>query len=164
MGFGDAEAGLRALAHELGLNEFVRFTGWAELDLIRGTLSTSDVCVDTMPKTPYSDAATMNKILEYMSVGRPIAAFDLVESRVSAGEAAVFARPDDVRDLADHILALLADPERRASMGRFGRERIENELAWEHQKRYLLAAYDELAARKGRRPIRHDISPRPEDE
>lgn len=152
MGSGDAEAGLRDLAHELGLDEFVRFTGWAELDLIRRTLSTSDVCVDTMPKTPYSDAATMNKILEYMSVGRPIAAFDLVESRVSAGEAAVFAKPDDVRDLADHILSLLADSERRASMGRFGRERIENELAWDHQKSYLLAAYEALAAMKGRRP------------
>lgn len=150
MGSGDAEAGLRALTHELGLDAFVRFTGWAEIDLIRRTLSTSDVCVDTMPKTPYSDAATMNKILEYMSVGRPIAAFDLVESQVSAGEAAVFASPDDVRDLADHLLTLLADPARRASMGRFGRERIENELAWDHQKAYLLAAYDKLAAMKGR--------------
>ena len=164
MGSGDAEAGLRALAQELGLDEFVCFTGWAEIDLIRRTLSTSDVCVDTMPKTPYSDAATMNKILEYMSVGRSIAAFDLVESRVSAGEAAVFARPDDVRDLADHILALLADPERRARMGQVGRERIENELGWEHQKGYLLAAYDQLATMKGRRPTVQPGGLQPEDE
>ncbi len=62
----------------------------------------------------------------------------------------MFARPDDLHDLADHILALLADPARRASMGRSGRERIENELAWDHQKTYLLAAYDKLAAIKGR--------------
>ena len=150
MGSGDAEADLRAQSARLGLDGALHFTGWAELDLIRRYLSTSDVCVDTMPKTPYSDAATMNKILEYMSVARPIAAFDLIESRVSAGEAAVFARADDEQDLADQILALLADPARRERMGHFGRCRIENQLAWEHQKAHLLAAYAKTQALKGR--------------
>jgi glycosyltransferase involved in cell wall biosynthesis len=150
MGSGDAEEGLRELCHSLGLDDWLHFTGWAELDLIRRYLATSDVCVDTMPKTPYSDAATMNKILEYMAVGRPIAVFDLVESRVSAGAAAAYATPDDVHDLADTILALLDDPQRREAMGQFGRQRIENELAWVHQKAHLLAAYDRLSALKQR--------------
>jgi glycosyltransferase involved in cell wall biosynthesis len=150
MGSGDAENGLRALSSSLELDSHIHFTGWAELDLIRRYLSTSDVCVDTMPKTPYSDAATMNKILEYMSVGRPIAVFDLVESRVSAGEAAVYAKPDDVQDLADNILELLDEPKKREEMGRFGRERIENELGWEHQKGHLLAAYSKLRSLKRR--------------
>jgi len=148
MGSGDAEADLRALSAELGLDDYLHFTGWAELDLIRRYLSTSDVCVDTMPKTPYSDAATMNKILEYMSVGRPIAVFDLVESRVSAGAAARYAIPDDVQDLAANILDLLADPQRREEMGRLGRRRIEDELAWGHQKVHLLAAYEACRALK----------------
>jgi glycosyltransferase involved in cell wall biosynthesis len=114
------------------------------MDLIRRYLATSDVCVDTMPKTAYSDAATMNKILEYMSMGRPVVAFDLVETRISAQEAAVYARPDDIADLSAHILALLADEERRATMGAVGRRRIEEELAWTHQKARLLAAYNAL--------------------
>lgn len=150
MGSGDAEADLRALSTRLGLDDYLCFTGWAELDVIRRYLSTSDVCVDTMPKTPYSDAATMNKILEYMSVGRPIAVFDLVESRISAGEAAVYARPDDVQDLAERVLELLDDPARREEMGRYGRQRIEHELAWEHQQDNLLAAYAACRALKGR--------------
>jgi len=150
MGSGDAEAALRALSSQLGLDSYLCFTGWAELDVIRRYLSTSDVCVDTMPKTPYSDAATMNKILEYMSVGSPIAVFDLVESRVSAGKAAVYARPDDVHDLAERVLELLHDPARREEMGRFGRQRIEDELAWEHQKANLLAAYAACRALKER--------------
>lgn len=153
MGSGDAEAELRQLSHSLDLDSYLHFTGWAELDVIQNYLSTSDVCVDTMPKTPYSDAATMNKILEYMSVGRPIAAFDLVESRVSAGDAAVYARPDDAQDLADNIIQLLDDPARRDEMGRLGRCRIENELAWEHQKWNLLAAYDKLKSLNGRRAL-----------
>lgn len=150
MGSGDAESGLRALTHSMQLDDYLHFTGWAELDLIRRYLSTSDVCVDTMPKTPYSDAATMNKILEYMSVGRPIAVFDLVESRVSAGAAAVYATPDDMHDLACRIIELLDDPGLRQEMGHFGRDRIENELAWEHQKRHLLAAYNKLGSLKRR--------------
>lgn len=146
MGSGDALAGLQAMSVELGLADVITFTGWAELDVIRRYLSTCDVCVDTMPKTPYSDAATMNKILEYMSMARPIAVFDLVESRVSAQDAAVYAIPDDVQDLANKIEELLADPVRRDEMGRYGRGRIEHELAWEHQKKYLLEAYEQLAA------------------
>lgn len=145
MGSGDSLEGLKQLSRELGLGDAMQFTGWVELDTIRRILSTSDVCVDTMPKTAYSDAATMNKILEYMSVARPIVAFDLVESRVSAGDAAVFARPDDIDDMADQILALLADDARRAEMGARGRARIEDELAWEHQKVSLLAAYQSLS-------------------
>lgn len=151
MGSGDAEADLRSLSQTLSLTPYVDFTGWAELELIRRYLSTTDVCVDTMPKNPYSDAATMNKILEYMSMAKPIAAFDLVESRVSAGEAAVYAAPLDIHDLADNILQLLADPVRREKMGNLGRMRIENELAWEHQRKYLIEAYNKLKELKGRR-------------
>lgn len=146
IGSGDAETDLQLLSAELGLDDYIHFTGWAGMDLIRRYLSISDVCVDTMPKTPYSDAATMNKILEYMSVGRPIAVFDLMESRVSAGDAAIYAIPDDANDLVDKILQLLSNPRQREEMGKVGLSRIENELAWEHQKVYLLAAYEKAAS------------------
>ena len=141
LGAGDALDDLRELARTLDVADQVTFTGWAEMDTIRTYLSTADVCIDTMPKTPYSDAATMNKILEYMAVARPIVAFDLVETRVSAQDAAVYAEPDNVEDLAAQIVALLGDESARREMGERGRARIENELAWEHQAPNLLAAY-----------------------
>lgn len=142
MGAGDSEEGLRRLSHSLGLGADVYFTGWAEVDTIVRYLATSDVCVDSMPQTPYSDASTMNKILEYMSAARPIVTFDLVESRVSAGDAAVYARPNDIADLAEKIVTLLENEPQRAYMGKVGRARIETELAWEHSKPLLLAAYE----------------------
>lgn len=145
MGSGDSLEGLKQQVETAGISSYVEFTGWVELDTIREYLSTSDICLDTMPKTPYSDAATMNKILEYMSMARPVVAFDLVETRVSAGEAAIYADPDNVQDMAEKVLTLLADPEKRAQMGQYGRELIETELAWEHQKDNLLAAYRKLA-------------------
>lgn len=147
MGTGDAELSLRDLATELGISQYMHFTGWVEMDTIRAYLSTADVCVDSIPKTPYSDACTMNKVLEYMSAARPIVTFDLVESRVSAQEAAVYATPNEVPDLAEKILALLADNTAREHMGQFGRARIVNELAWEHQSKNLIAAYDAVFSR-----------------
>lgn len=142
MGAGDAKDDLMALSAGLGLDGYVHFTGWVETETIVCYLSSSDVCVDTMPKTPYSDAATLNKILEYMAAARPVVTSDLVESRVSAQEAAVYARPGDVPDLAEKVVSLLSDEERRVRMGELGRLRIEEELGWEHQEPYLLAAYE----------------------
>jgi glycosyltransferase involved in cell wall biosynthesis len=142
MGTGDAEPSVRALSQELGLNGEMHFTGWVGMDTIREYLSTSDVCVDSIPKTSYSDACTMNKILEYMSAARPIVTFDLTETRISAQQAAVYAQPNDITDLADKIEDLLANEKARMRMGAYGRRRIEAELAWEHQRGNLLAAYE----------------------
>jgi glycosyltransferase involved in cell wall biosynthesis len=142
MGEGDARPDLVNLSHELGLEDYIHFTGWVEMDEISRYLATSDICVDSIPQTPYSDAATMNKILEYMSAGRPIVCFELCETRVSAQDAAVYAHPNDYRDLAEKIAGLLADPARRSEMGDIGRRRIENELAWSYQGPKLLEAYE----------------------
>lgn len=141
MGSGDSLDPLRRLAQELGVETHVHFTGWVEPDEINRILSASDVCVDTMPKNAYSDSSTLNKIMEYMAAARPVVAFDLVESRVSAQEAAVFVPPDDAPAFAEALLTLLADPAKRAEMGAFGRRRIETELAWEYQQQSLLEAY-----------------------
>ena len=104
-------------------------------------LSTSDVCLAPDPKNPLNDVSSMVKISEYMAMSRPIVSYDLAESRVGAGEAAVFAAPDDHAGFARLVSELLDDPERRAAMGAAGRARAESFLAWEHQERSLLAAY-----------------------
>jgi glycosyltransferase involved in cell wall biosynthesis len=142
MGAGDAEADLKIQTMDLKLSEFILFTGWVGIEMISQYLSTSDVCVDSMPKNPYSDAATTNKVLEYMSMGKPIVTFDLLETRFSAQEAALYARPDDINDLAAKIIQLLDDEELRRKMGEFGRRRIISEFSWEHQEKILLDAYN----------------------
>jgi glycosyltransferase involved in cell wall biosynthesis len=86
----------------------------------------------------------MNKIMEYMALGKPIVQFDLTEGRFSARDASLYAKQNDVVDLAEKIVALLDDPEARERMGRYGRERVENELEWKYEVPKLLAAYDAL--------------------
>jgi glycosyltransferase involved in cell wall biosynthesis len=135
---------LRQLACDLAVDEFVTFTGRVPDTELLAMLNTADVCVNPDVANEMNDKSTMNKIMEYMALGKPIVQFDLTEGRVSAGEASWYARPNDVGDLADHIVRLLDDEPARRRMGRIGRERVLNELAWEHEAPRLLAAYGAL--------------------
>ena len=141
MGDGEMLAEMQALSAALGLDDVVEFAGWVEHDYVARVLSTSDVCLAPDPKNPLNDVSSMIKISEYMAMGRPMVSYDLRESRIGAGDAAVFAAADDVDDFAAKIAELLDDPERRRAMGVAGRERAEAVLAWEHQERSLLRAY-----------------------
>jgi glycosyltransferase involved in cell wall biosynthesis len=140
MGSGEVLDEMRALAAELGLADVVEFSGWVEHDYIRRVLSTSDVCLAPDPKSPLNDISSMVKISEYMAIGRPMVSFDLMESRRAAGDAAIYA--PDVETFAARLDELLDDPARREAMGATGRERAERLLAWEHQERALITAYE----------------------
>jgi glycosyltransferase involved in cell wall biosynthesis len=141
MGGGPAMAELRQLSHDLGLDNWVEFTGRvSDYDLCR-YLSTADICFDPDPYTEWADQSTMNKIMEYMAFGKPIVAYDLKEGRCSAQEAAVYATPNDIEEFARLIDELLDDEPHRQAMGRFGRYRVETALSWEHSTPILLETY-----------------------
>ena len=150
VGGGTEVPALKAMATELGLDDIVEFTGRIPDEDLWVVLSTADVCVNPDHANEMNDKSTMNKILEYMAFGKPIVQFDLTEGRRSAGEASLYARPNDFRDFAEKLAALLDDPDRRTRMGKIGRGRLEGELAWNHQVPKLLAAY-ELALNGPRR-------------
>ena len=128
----------------MGLGDCVDFTGRAPDDELLDVLNTADVCVNPDEHNPMNDKSTMNKIMEYMALGKPIVQFELTEGRVSAREASLYAKPNDARDLALKIVQLLDDPEERTRMGQIGRERVERDLAWPHEVPKLLAAYQKL--------------------
>ncbi|MEU8824852.1 glycosyltransferase family 4 protein [Streptomyces sp. NPDC048636] len=141
IGSGDAFDAMVELSGRLGLSDQVQFTGRVpDADLVR-YLSTADVCLSPDPRNPLNDVSTMNKVLEYMAMGRPIVSFDLREARVSAGDAAVYAAANDEAEFAGLIARLLDDPEERARMGKVGQERISGRLSWRNSQVSLLAAY-----------------------
>jgi len=141
MGAGDAFDDMVALSDELGLADVVEFTGRVPDEFVQRCLSTADVCLSPDPPNPLNDVSTMNKVVEYMAMSRPIVSFDLQEARVSAGEAAVYAPGTDVVAFASAISELLDDPRRRERMGRAGRERVESELSWDISRRRLIDFY-----------------------
>jgi glycosyltransferase involved in cell wall biosynthesis len=143
IGDGDALAEARRLAQELKVEPYVNFTGrLSELEC-RRVLSAADVCVQPDPLSPLNDKSTMNKLMEYMALGKPTVAFDLHETRCSAEEAALYAPPNDVHEFAGRVAWLLDHPEERRRMGEAGRRRVADALAWEHSVPTLLRAYRE---------------------
>lgn len=144
MGAGDSYDELIALVEQLQISDSVTFTGRIPDETVFEVLSTADLGMSPDPLNPLNDVSTMNKTMEYMSFGVPVVAFDLKETRVSAGPAAVYVQPNDTDAFARAIADLLDDAERRAAMGQQGRERVERHLAWSHQAARYVSVYESL--------------------
>lgn len=140
---------VEAEVRDRNLGDYFTFTGRAPDDLLLDMLNTADICVNPDRATPMNDLSTMNKILEYMTLKKPIVQFDLHEGRESAGDASLYARKNDPLDFAEKIAELLGDPERRKQMGEIGRARIEEQFSWDHSAPALLAAYDRAFEKMG---------------
>ena len=151
VGGGTSLEEMKALAGELGVAEYVTFTGRVPDAEMLAMLNTADVCVNPDIATEMNDISTMNKIMEYMALAKPIVQFDLAEGRYSAQGASLYARRNDAVDLAAKIVELLDDRERRQAMGEYGRRRVIEELEWRHEAPKLLAAYDALWERPATR-------------
>ena len=147
MGGGDSYAQLVALRDQLGLRDYLELPGRVPDDTVINVLSTADVGLSPDPNNPLNDVSTMNKTLEYMAFGLPVVAFDLKETKVSAGGAAVYVESGDIPAYARAIVDLLDDENRRQAMGRTGRRRIEQELGWSYQREAYLGVYDSLTNR-----------------
>ncbi len=141
IGDGTALAGIKQMAFEMGVSDFVAFHGRVSDQDMLDILNAADVCVNPDRPTEMNDLSTMNKIMEYMALGKPIVQYSLKEGRFSAGEASLYAANTDPEDFASKIETLLDDESLRARMGAFGRERVVNELSWDYEQKRLIAAY-----------------------
>lgn len=144
VGDGPTRQDIINLARREGLEGDILFPGRLDDPTMIEALCTCDVCVNTDLHNEMNDKSTMNKIIEYMALGRPVVQFDLTEGRVSAGLASLYARPNDGAELADQIERLLENPTLRRQMGEYGRRRVEEKLAWEFSVPVLLDAYETL--------------------
>lgn len=141
IGSGDCFDELVALRDELALGDHVEFTGRAPDEVVKKILSTADIGLSPDPKNPLNDVSTMNKTMEYMAFELPVVAFDLRETRISAAEAAVYVTPNKINEYAWAIVNLMDDTLGRVELGRLGRARVQDKLAWSHQKEAYLKVY-----------------------
>jgi glycosyltransferase involved in cell wall biosynthesis len=133
---------------DMQLSDYVTFTGPIADDELFSMLSSADVCVNPDRVTPMNDISTMNKIMEYMALGKPIVQFDVREGRRSALDASLYAAKNDALDFASKIVALIDNPDKRKAMGEYGRDRVVTTLSWAHEEPKLLAAYEALFSPK----------------
>jgi glycosyltransferase involved in cell wall biosynthesis len=135
---------LRSMAKQMGIEEYVTFTGRVSDGILMEILSTADVCVNPDVVNDMNDKSTMNKIMEYMALGKPIVQFEMVEGKFSAQDASLYAKPNDHESLMEKIIELLDNPEMRKKMGDYGRKRVVSTLQWEHEIPMLIKAYKAL--------------------
>jgi len=143
VGGGPHQPAIKAYAEAEGILDVADFTGRVSDEMLCRILSSATIGVDPDPKNPWSDKSTMNKVVEYMYFGLPVVAYDLLETRVSAGGAGLYAEANSEIALARAIDALLDDPSRQAAMAELGETRVRTALAWDHSVAPLLAAYDQ---------------------
>ncbi|MFN3936608.1 MAG: glycosyltransferase family 4 protein [Gemmobacter sp.] len=147
IGFGPHLSEVRRDVSERGLDDRFTFTGPLYGAALIEALNSCDIGVAPDPRNAMNDISTMNKVMEYMTLEKPLVQFDLREGRASAGDAALYARANDAEDFARQIGRLIEDPALRADMGRRGRRRVLEQLSWSHSVPELLAAYDRVFAR-----------------
>lgn len=141
LGDGDERPRLERAARELGLDRCVRFVGWvADERVMAAYLATADVCVSPEPSNPLNDVSSLVKIVEYMAVGKPIVAYELPETRITAGDAATYAPSGDTVALAALVEQVLGDPGLADRMRDVAAERMPH-LVWERQEGNLARAY-----------------------
>jgi glycosyltransferase involved in cell wall biosynthesis len=148
IGFGPTLEEVKADVAARGLEGHFTFTGPLFGEDMLAALNAVDIGVSPDPKNAMNDISTMNKVMEYMTLEKPVVQFDLTEGRASAGEASVYARANDPVDFAGQIAWLIDNPEKAAEMGRIGRTRVLEKLSWQHSVPHLLAAYDRVFAKR----------------
>lgn len=144
IGDGDARPALEAALAQHDVLEQVTFTGWVTAATVPDLIRAADICVDPTPATDVNRRSTMIKLAEYLSLGKPVVAYDLLEARRTAGDAARLVTPGDVDAFADQIVRLARDPAARLALATQARRRAA-QLTWDHSERALLAVYDGLA-------------------
>ena len=107
-------------------------------------LNTADVCVNPDKPSEMNNLSTMNKIMEYMALKKPIVQFDLKEGKASALKASLYAINNNIEDFAEKISYLLDHEAKRIEMGEFGYNRVFNKLSWEHEQNHLIRLYKKV--------------------
>ena len=125
VGDGSDKARLQMRVAELGLDN-VTLLPRVPHDEVPALLAAADICLVPLRDVPLFATFIPSKLFEYLAAGRPVVGAVTGEAAQILTEAgAVVVAPEDDAALADEIRALVADPERRALMGKQGRAYVE---------------------------------------
>jgi glycosyltransferase involved in cell wall biosynthesis len=139
---------IKQMTSNMGLQEYIDYYGRVDDDTMVDILNTADVCVNPDRPTEMNNLSTMNKIMEYMALKKPIVQYDLKEGRFSAEHASLYACNTSTTDFADKIIWLLDHPEDRIKRGEYGYHKVINELSWDYESRKLVSFFSKVFSRQ----------------
>ncbi len=141
-GEGELRAATERLAHTLGVGHAIRFLGYrADAREIVGACDMF-VLASLFEGLPYT-------LLEAMALARPIVGTDVIGIRdaVEDGITGHLVPPDAPEQVAQAVLGLARDPERRAAMGQAGSRRVRELFSLPALVASVEAVYRSLAPR-----------------
>lgn len=144
LGDGPSCGSVKELVDQLDLGDRVEFTGFVTGQTLLMHLSSFDIGIIPDPKNCYTDNITMNKVFEYMFLGKPIVGFQLNETMKLVGECGLFAEEETPEALAGAIETLMRDPDLRTKLGEAGQRRANELFSWRADADKLVAGYERL--------------------
>ena len=135
---------IKKLSRGMGLTNCIDFYGRIPDEELIDIINTADICVNTDKSSSMNNLSTMNKIMEYMALKKPIIQFKCKEGHFTAQKASLYIEHNDIYDFADKILWLLNHDSERKEMGEFGYSRVMKNLLWDYQKVNLIKAYESI--------------------
>jgi glycosyltransferase involved in cell wall biosynthesis len=147
-GDGEELAALKELTAERNLGDLVEFTGWLGPQGVDELLRQATCAIQPDLATRMNQLSTMAKTVEYLGRGVPVVAVDLLETRRTAGDAAIYVPTGDAAEFAKALDELMRDEAQREQMRRIGLERFQTMLAWDHQAVPYVAMWNRLLAKR----------------
>lgn len=132
------------LRDKFGLTDAIVMTGRIPWRDVIASLRATDICIQPDPPGSLNNHSTMNKLMEYMSLGRAVVSYDLAETRISGGDAVEYVQGSSAEDLARTVMTLADNPDRMRELQCAGKERVREVLNWEHQSPRLIEVYQKL--------------------
>ncbi|MFZ4506900.1 MAG: glycosyltransferase family 4 protein [Fimbriimonas sp.] len=125
LGDGVAKKPLMDRAESLGLTNVV-FGDGAKLEDVPKMLARADITINCLQPDPYLEKIISVKMFEYMACEKPVVAALRGEGArvIDESGAGIVVEPGNGEQIAAAVRELLDDPERRAEMGRKGREYV----------------------------------------
>ena len=150
-GQGEATESLARLVKELDLEDHVLLGGFVPIDQIPDLIKHADLGVVPYRQNGFTNLLYPTKAFEYIVMGVPVimssigAVVDLFHDVPD-----IFFPPEDVEALANHILCLYQDPNRRSKLLQVSRQAYVP-YAWENQRATYLALMQRLV------PVRNAV-------
>lgn len=152
VGDGKERVHLESRALELNVVN-VTFTGARPKTEMSELLAASDACVATLKDIAMFRTTYPNKVFDYMAAGRPtVLAIDgVIRQVIETAGAGVFVPPGDDRALAETVLALSADRQLTADMGRRARAHVIEHFDRRQQANDFVALLNRLTVNRQQR-------------
>ena len=147
----DIEANLKLslenLAREMGLSDYIEFTGTVPTELVLSYVDATDIGVIPFRDTIHTNNAVGHKVFMYMAAAKPLIVTNLhgqaeVVHKVGCG---LLIPPDDPQHLAEAIVKLYHDPQLRHMLGEKGKTAVQQGYNWDVGSREFMRMVDKLA-------------------